>query len=159
MNWFQILGPTLLMLIGGILSWLIKSRSEELKATEKRLLEERRKVYLEIVDPYISLFCDPTGKGKQEALRKITSYKYRKSAFELNFFGSDKVVFAYNSLLQYAYKVDQESELSSRIFLPIFGKFLLEIRKSLGNKKSKLSDVDMLRSMIKNIDEEIKKGD
>ena len=36
------------------------------------------------------------------------------------------------------------------------GKFLLEIRKSVGNKKSKLKNIDMLRSMLKDLDSHTK---
>lgn len=34
----------------------------------------------------------------------------------------------------------------------LWGKLLLEIRKSLGNKKTKLDEFDMLRAMIKDIE-------
>lgn len=36
--------------------------------------------------------------------------------------------------------------------MTLFGNFLLEIRKSLGNKRTKLDEFDMLRAMIKDID-------
>lgn len=41
MNWLQILGPSLLIIIGGIITWFIKSRIEELRATEERLQDQR----------------------------------------------------------------------------------------------------------------------
>ena len=53
MDWISILGPSILILIGGGVGWIIKTKYEELRATEKRLLDERRKIYLEIIDPYI----------------------------------------------------------------------------------------------------------
>jgi len=34
----------------------------------------------------------------------------------------------------------------------LWGSLLLEIRKSLGNKNTKLNEIDMLRAMIKDID-------
>ncbi|GAG88773.1 unnamed protein product, partial [marine sediment metagenome] len=95
----QVLGPSLLLVLGGIITWLLKSRVEELRATEERLREERRKIYNQILDPYIRLFSDLKGKGQEYALKKITSYEYKKTAFELNLFGSDEVVLAYNNLI------------------------------------------------------------
>ena len=98
MDWLLALGPSLLVVLGGIIAWFLKSRVEELRATEKRLIEERRKIYDQILDPYIRLFADLKGQGPTEAIKKITSYDYRKTAFELNLIGSDEVVRAYNTL-------------------------------------------------------------
>lgn len=56
MEWLKYIGPPLLMVLGGIITWFIKSKSEELKAVEDLLREERRKIYGEILEPYIQLF-------------------------------------------------------------------------------------------------------
>lgn len=42
MNWLTVLGLSFLMVLGGIITWLIKSRIEELRATEERLTGARR---------------------------------------------------------------------------------------------------------------------
>jgi hypothetical protein len=108
MNWLQVLGPPLLMVIGGTITWLIKSRLEELRAIEERLLEERRKIYGQILEPYIRLFADLKGQGRGQAIKSITSYDYRKTAFELSLIGSDEVVRAYNALMKQAYKAESD---------------------------------------------------
>ena len=56
LDWIQIVGPPLLMLVGGIITWIIKSKIEELHAIEEKLREDRRKIYIQILDPYIRLF-------------------------------------------------------------------------------------------------------
>ncbi len=153
MNWLQILGPTLLMIAGGIITWLFKSRVEELRATEERLRDQQRKIYLEILDPYIHLFAELKTKGSPvQALRKITSYEYRKTAFDLNLFGSDEVVKAYNALMQHTYEAESTGKQDPKKMMRLWGTLLLEIRKSLGNEKTKLDELDMLRAMIKDID-------
>lgn len=152
MNWLQALGPTLLMVIGGIITWLIKSRVEELKATEEKLREERRKIYAQILDPYIRIFADLKGQGPVQAIKKIKSYDYRKTALDLNLFGSDNVVRAYNALMKHTYEVESTGGKNPMKMMRLWGAFLLEIRKSLGNKKTKLDEFDMLRGMIKDID-------
>ena len=153
MDWLTALGPSLLVVIGGIISWLLKARTEELRATEEKLRIERRKVYEEILEPYIRIFTDLKGKGVDKALKTIMSYDYRKTAFELNLFGSDEVVRAYNALMQHAYKAEASGSQNPLEFMRLWGLLLLEIRKSLGNERTQLDEFDMLRGMIKDIDE------
>jgi len=152
MNWLQILGPPLLMALGGLLTWIMKSKIEELRSIEEKLRGERTNIYAQILDPYIRLFSALHGKGPNEAFEKITSYDYRKTAFDLNLFGSDEVVSAYNNLMQHAYKAEATGNQDPREMMKFWGKLLLEIRKSLGNKKTKLNEVDMLKGMIKDIE-------
>jgi len=151
MDWLQILGPTLLMVLGGIITWFIKSRIEELRAIEEKLREERRNIYAQILDPYIRLFADIKGKGPDEALKRITSYDYRKTAFDLNLFGSDEVIRAFNNLMKHTYEAEATGNQDPEEMMRLWGKLLLEIRKSLGNKKTKLNEFDMLRAMIKDM--------
>jgi hypothetical protein len=151
MDWLQILGPTLLMVLGGIITWFIKSRIEELRAIEEKLREERRNIYAQILDPYIRLFADLKGKGPDEALKRVTSYAYRKTAFDLNLFGSDEVIRAFNNLMKHTYEAEATEKQDVGKTMCLWGKLLLEIRKSLGNKKTKLNELDMLRAMIKDM--------
>ncbi len=152
MEWVQILAGPIFMVIGGIITWLIKSRVEELRATEKRLIDERRKIYGQILDPYIRLFADLKGQGPAEAIKKITSYDYRKTAFELNLIGSDEVVRSHNNLMKNTYKTEATGKSNPKEMMRLWGALLLEIRKSLVSKKTKLDELDMLRAMIKDID-------
>lgn len=151
MNWLQVLGPSLLVIVGGIITWFLKSRVEELRATEEKLREERRKIYSQILDPYIHLFADSTGQGPAQ-IKRITSYEYRRTAFDLNLFGSDEVVRAYNALMKHTYEAESLGGQDAREMMRLWGSLLLEIRRSLGNKKTKLKEFDMLRAMIKDID-------
>jgi len=152
MEWLQILGPTLLMVLGGIITWFIKSKVEELRAIEEKLRDERRNIYAQILDPYIRIFADMKGEGPDEALKIMTSYDYRKTAFDLNLFGSDEVVLAYNNLMKHTYEAEATENKDPNKMMLLWGKLLLEIRKSLGNKNTKLDEFDMLKSMIKDID-------
>ena len=148
----QALGPSGLVVLGGIVTWLLKARVEELRALEERLQEERRAIYREILEPYVRIFSDPKGHGKSQALRKITSFEYKKTAFDLNLFGSDDVVRAYNALMQHAYKTEDKEDQEPKEMLRLWGGLILAIRKNLGNKKTKLEEIDMLKGMIKDID-------
>jgi hypothetical protein len=151
MNWLQVLGPSLLVIVGGIITWFLKSRVEELRATEEKLREERRKIYSQLLDPYVRLFASLKGQDTAQVIKTITSYDYRKTAFDLNLFGSDEVVRAYNALMKYTYQSESAEKKDPKEMMRLWGSLLLEIRKNLGNKKTKLHELDMLRAMIKDI--------
>lgn len=150
-QWIQILGPTIFIIIGGIISWIIKSRYEKLIVIEGKLRTERRDIYIHILEPYFTLFSGEEENKISNALKQITSAKYKKIAFELCLFGSDNVVNAYNNLIQLGYESEKSGERDDKKMIKLFGNFLLEIRKSLGNKKTKLNEADMLQVMIKDI--------
>lgn len=150
----RVFGPTLLVLCGGAIGWFIKFRSQELKSIEETMREERRKLYVDILSPYILIFSDPAKVN--EAINRIKTEDYRKIAFEMLFIGSDEVIKSYNSLMGHIFKVDSKKEKKDPIKLfELWGKLLLEIRKDLGNKKTSLNEKDMFRSMIKDFDENL----
>ena len=153
MNWLQVLGPSLLFIAGGIITWFLKSRVQELRATEEKLREERRKIYSQLLDPYVRLFTNFKEQDAEPLIKKITSYEYRKTAFDLNLFGSDEVVRAYNALMQYSFQGESAMKQDPKELMRLWGSLLLAIRRSLGNKRTKLQELDMLRAMIKDIDE------
>ena len=168
--------PILLIVISGI-GWYFKSRIEASWKTEAELrrraekLEEavrddRLQVYNEILEPFIMLLTKEEGlsangprRGKtkeQNALEIMQSLKYRQAAFKLSLFANDDVVKAYNNLMQFSFKMGSDTvsteEHEPRAILSIFGDFLLEIRKSVGNETSSLTNLDMLTWMITDID-------
>ena len=154
MDWIQIVAPTGLFILGGIITWIVRSKIEESRAIRVKLNEERRKTYSEILAPYIRMFADFKGKGLAQAINEIKSYDYRKTSFDLALFGSDSMVRAYNALLQYGYKGEANENVEQRgeMYLRLWGKLLLEIRKDVGNKDTKLDEFDMLRWLIRDID-------
>ncbi len=154
----DILTPLVLILVAGIssiITWLIRSKTEEFRAIRVKLNEERRKTYSEILSPYIQLLVDLKNKeGAAKALDEIKSLDYKKSAFNLALFGSDNVVRAYNAFLQYAYKAESGENEEQRAvrYMHLWGQLLLEIRKDVGNKKTGLNELDMLRWLISDIE-------
>jgi hypothetical protein len=94
---------------------------------------------------------DPTTQKK--VVKQITSFEYRQKAFEFSLLGSDDVVNAFNDMMQYYYRLERRNdEPDPAEMLGYFGGFLLAIRKDVGNPKTKLSEIDMLRGIITDIE-------
>src|SRR5260221_7731984 len=101
-DWVAAIGPTLLLIIGGLASWFIRSRTEDLRAAEERLHEERRRIYVQVLEPYIKLFASIKSGDLAPVTKQMASYEYRKVSFELLLVGSDEVVKAYNALMTFS---------------------------------------------------------
>lgn len=141
--------------IGGLITFLWRHRLEEIRATEERLSADRRKVYGDLLLPYVQLFTTSQEKGtaeaRDEAVARIQSAEYRGTAFDFMLIASDDAARAYNELMQFTYKMDASGQRSWGVML-LWGQLLLEIRRSLGNKETTLTNVDMLRFLIKDIE-------
>ena len=138
----------------GLVVWYLQSRIEQIRRAEARLRDERRKVYSDLLDPYIRMMAtidDP--KGSAKAVKSVASYEYKKTAFELSLIGSDSVVRAFNTMMQSFYAAEREERVVAlEEFFSLWGGLILEIRKSVGDPRTKLKPVDMLRGLIKDVD-------
>ena len=138
--------------IGGFVAWVVKSKTEELRSAQTKLREDRLKIYEDILEPYIAMLGSDAHR-EAKALKKIISEEYRRTTVRIALFGSDRVVKAWNTLMQHHYTA-RESDLDSGFAgIGLFAELLLEIRRDLGNKNSSLGRLDMLRGIIKDIEE------
>ena len=152
MDWQGLLTPVLTAAIGailaGIMTWFVQSRIEALRRETERLRDERKNIYMEILEPMIKALSGINNPDELEsALDSLRSFEYRKVVFEFNFIGSDRVVQALNDLMQGIYSGPQ----SPTTLMSNLGTLMLTIRKDLGYKKTKLNAVDMLKSQITDI--------
>lgn len=164
MDWLEALAVPALLGMGGLIAWVVKSRLEEIRAAQERLASERRKLYADLLDPYIKIFArakstsevdaDATAQAaSHELLEQVSSVEYRRTALEVVLIGSDEVVDAYNDLMQRFYKGQADSPQEKLETMRLYAVLLLAIRKSLGNATTPLDEWDMLRHMITDIDE------
>ncbi|MDE0098547.1 MAG: hypothetical protein OXM87_02865 [Truepera sp.] len=144
-----------------IFAWLIKNRieaSQKAREESQRRAEkleaamraDRLEIYNEILAPLVVLLSPAVNPKEAEndpvarmgALKKMESVSYRQTAFKLSLFAADNVVREYSKLMQFFRKYDPaESGIQG---MKIFGRFLLEIRKSVGNETSSLEELEML---------------
>jgi len=154
MYWIEVLVPPILGALLGLVVWFIQSRIGQIKREQEKLHDERQKIYSEILEPYIKLFSQSKSDAEmQKVARQMTSFDYRKKAFEFTLIGDDKVIHAFNDMMQYAFKSEERDiEVDTGKMMKLWGNFLLEIRKSVNNPKTSLTNKDMLRGFITDID-------
>ncbi|MHB8162668.1 MAG: hypothetical protein ACYDGT_09270 [Thermoleophilia bacterium] len=149
MNWEQFVVAPVLAAAVGFTVWYIQSRIERIRREEERILDERRTVYLTILDPFIRIFAGINKPAEaKKAQEQLVSYEYKRTALEFNLIGSDNVVHSFNTFMQYNFK----SESDPKVMLTLWGELLLEIRRSVGDPKTDLEPVDMLKAQINDID-------
>lgn len=157
--WEQLGIPLILLVggvIGGIITWIVRSKLDEGRAERARLTDERRKTYLEVLDPFITLLSKQTMKNEpaqKRVIDEIKSPKYQRNRSELTFFGSDEVVDAYNELMQYTFHMDPRAEDRGHQLMGRWGRLLLAVRRDLGNSGTKLDEWDMLAGLITDVDD------
>lgn len=142
------LGAPILMSIGALAAWYLKSRKEELQAIEERALERRIDIYNQILEPFIiSLAPHIDDTTRNKAIKTLGTIDYRKAAFSLISYGSDELVINYNEMMQSFLKSESGDVTTKR-----FAAFLLSIRKDVYNKETKLDWMDMLKFTLKDVD-------
>jgi hypothetical protein len=136
---------------------------DEARELEEKLREYRADIYDEILEPFVILFTKDEGlpkvkdfRGKTNAdvaVAKALSLEYRQAAFKFLLVGSDRVIRAYNNLMQFFYTQEgkQTTEEITKDMMTLLGIFLLEIRKSVGNEATGLHHFEMLEFLIKDV--------
>ena len=154
MNWTEILAIPLVAAIIGLGAWYIRTKRESLNLERQSLLDNRRALYMQVLDPYILLFSNlDNAKAHSNALATLVTPKYRKAMFEIKLLASDQVVSAFNDLMQFFYQARENNESAEPIqALTKWGEFLLAIRRDVGSQTTKLAPLDMLRGEITDID-------
>ena len=152
-----IISPVLIT-VGGLISWLIKSRKEELLALEERAREHKLKTYEMLLEPFIGAFTFTlTPEEKDKFYQKMHTVEYRQAAINLISFGSDEVVRSYNKIMQDFFnppinKSGENKEEYALLHLKNFADFLLNIRKDLYDKRSNLKRSETLEFMITDVE-------
>ena len=85
-------------------------------------------------------------------VRTMRSSEYRKTGFDLMLVASDNVARSYVNLMKYTYDAENDPDREPSKMMGLFAQLLLEIRKSVGNEKTKLEKKEMLQWLIKDSD-------
>ena len=146
----------ILLTIGGLITWFVKSKKDDLLLSEEKSREFKIKTYEVLLEPFITVFAFAIpAEEKQIGIDKIKSLEYRKAGFNLMTFGSDDVVRSFNKIMQAFFSIKitdfEDEEEYALIMLTLISDLLLNIRKDLYTKKTDLMRSEMLESMITDI--------
>lgn len=151
-----IISPVLIT-IGGLFTWFLKSKREDILLADEKTREFKLKTYESLLEPFYILFTfNLSQKEKDKGVNKMLSVEYRKAAFNLMTFGSDDVVKSYNKLMQAFFNIKSEDFQDDGneyavIMLSALSDLLLNIRKDIYTKRTKLKRSELLEFMITDI--------
>ena len=149
----EILITPLVASIVGFGVWYLQSRINRIQKAQERLLDERRQIYVETLSPIVRTLAGVKNPRELEkAQKQMISFEYRLKALEFNLLGSDDVVKSFNALMQHIYNAGNTGAEDPKELMRLWGGLILEIRKNVGDPKTKLTDVDMLKAQITDIE-------
>jgi hypothetical protein len=137
---------------GTIITIWYENRIKKLNSIEEKLREDRRKIYFNLLIPFVKLFNKEN--SRDDSIAYLMSEDYRRTSFEVTLIGSDAVVKAFGDLMQQTFKgpTKQREINKPDETIVLFANLLLQIRKDLERNSTKLGKKDMLRHMITDID-------
>ena len=152
MDWIVGILVPLGLAVAGIIGFLIRSWIEDLRDAERSLADDRRRIYGELLAPFINLFVD---EDPGKAAADVDPRELKKVGFNFMLVASDAVARAYGDFMQHTFKLADagESEKKNEPWetLALWARLHLEIRKSLGNRGTKLDEADMMRFTLKDM--------
>jgi|SRR5690554_3640111 len=148
-----ILSP-ILVTIGGLITWFLKTKKEEYLTAEEKSREYKIKIYEILLEPFIYATTSTISeKEKEKGISKMLSLEYRKASFNLTTFGSDDVIKSYNRIFQFFF--NKPNDISNEEYgiklLTYYSDLLLNIRKDIYSKNTKLKRSNFLEFMINDI--------
>lgn len=150
---------------------IISNNNSKIREIENKLREDRIEIYNKVLEPFFLLYTTEamikSSKNKEIRTKtnidlmteKAISLEYQYYAFKLALIGSDEVVKAFNNLMQLAYTPsDQQKENHGFLLINKIAVLFLEIRKNVGNDRSKLHAFEMLEWKMTDIRKYKKNG-
>jgi wyosine [tRNA(Phe)-imidazoG37] synthetase (radical SAM superfamily) len=129
----------------GILTWWVRGKIDEAQQIRAKLRAEQRERYAQVLNPYIQLFAKP--QRLNEVINVIQSPEYRKEVFDFVLVADDDVLKAYVEMMNHFGSEAAATRTEKELFtaLRAFGRVLIELRKSVGNKDTDPTEIEALQ--------------
>lgn len=136
----------------------------KIQQIEEKLRNDKIEIYNKVLEPFFLIFSTPEiirgsfknkesqkKTGDQLAIEKMLNVDFQEYSFKLILLGSDKVVRAYNNLLQAFYNQPTIGNEPGLDLIKYTSVLLLEVRRDLGNSTTKLHEFELLEWKLHDI--------
>ncbi|MCF6295803.1 MAG: hypothetical protein L3J25_08950 [Flavobacteriaceae bacterium] len=137
-KYLPIIIPIVLAIFAG-LGWLYKHEKEKRVQVEKQLSEKKYNVYYKFISIFFDIFKS-IKKGKTYNINSNVIDKLIDIKKDLIIYGSDEVIRKF-------FKWEEASNNSQGSLVPITD-VIIEMRKDMGNRKTKITSKDFLKSVV-----------
>lgn len=128
------------------LGWLVQRKTEQIKIMENQLSERKYKAYSEVVDIFYGILKDT--KNNKRSNQKNLMESLFNSKRDIFLYASDEVFRKFNVWLSFSAKNESLEEGANLKQMRFFIDFILEIRKDMQGKKTKITEREILINLI-----------
>lgn len=132
-----------LTVVIAILGWIMQRKIEQIKIMENQLSDKKYNAYADLVGIFFSILKDV--KKEKDTNQKVLMDKMLESKKNIFMYGSDKVIMAFSEWLCSS-TTGENNEQQMNKFL----EFMIEIRKDMCGRSSKITKYDLLLNLIQN---------
>ncbi len=132
----QSLIPILVVILAGI-GWLYRHEKEKRLQIEKQLSESKYKVYIQLLTVFFHIFKQVKKGQKTNADKLIGTMVDIKK--ELIIYGNDDVLKSF-------FNWEKASQSNENLYA--LAHLVIEVRKDMGNPKTKITTLDFLNSLV-----------
>lgn len=142
----------------GLFLWLFKKAFESLQRSKEQFRENRLNVYLEVLDPMLTMMHQVKRKGRSGGKRGrgsgFSEDQFRRALVNVKLMATDEVVRALDDMITgFPSDGTRTEEESAEKLVQLFGGLLLAIRKDLGNPTTTMTELDMLRVIVTDVEQ------
>jgi hypothetical protein len=94
-GWITVALPSVIVVLGGIVGWFIRSKSEEMKLAYENMREKREMIYAAMLKPFVEFLVAlpiPPDKSFSDLIAQTNTRYYERKYFDLVLFVSDDVL-------------------------------------------------------------------
>lgn len=132
-----------LTVVIAILGWIMQRKIEQIKIMENQLSDKKYNAYADLVGIFFSILKDV--KKEKDTNQKVLMDKMLESKKNIFMYGSDKVIMAFSEWLCSS-TTGENNEQQMNKFLEL----MIEIRKDMCGRSSKITKYDLLLNLIQN---------
>ena len=132
-----------LTVVIAILGWIMQRKIEQIKIMENQLSDKKYNAYADLVGIFFSILKNV--KKEKDTNQKVLMDKMLESKKNIFMYGSDKVVKVFSKWLCSS-TTGENNEQQMNKFLEL----MIEIRKDMCGRSSKITKYDLLLNLIQN---------